>query len=50
MPGCAEVCDKVARIFQNLKAYEMASSYFQVNLFSLKHARWVLSLGIYCCD
>ena len=36
MPGCAEVCDKVARIFQKLKEYEMASCYFQVNFIILE--------------
>jgi|LauGreDrversion4_1035100.scaffolds.fasta_scaffold785152_1 hypothetical protein len=30
MPGCAEVCDKVARIYQKLGLYERASHYFRV--------------------
>ena len=31
IPGCAEVNDKIARIFQLLKEYERAATHFQVN-------------------
>ena len=50
IPGCAEVSDKAARIFQWLKEYEKASQFFEVNsicfaapVFSVFHSH--LQLG-----